>query len=118
MKVFGPNLSIESEHHNKDKFFCFAGESTSEQVIEEEMEMEKPKSQGDELVEVNVAGENEELRPIFLSTHLSDELKSKMLALLREFRDVFAWTYGENPGLDSRLVTHKLNIKEGTKLVK
>lgn len=47
--------------------------------------MEKPKSQGDELVEVNLADENEEPRPIFLSTCLLDELKDKILALLREF---------------------------------
>lgn len=80
--------------------------------------MEKPKSQGDELVEVNLADENEEPRPIFLSTCPSDELKGKILALLHEFRDAFAWTHGEMPCLDSRLVTHKLNIKEETKPIK
>lgn len=80
--------------------------------------MEKPKSQGDELVEINLASENEEPRPIFLSTCLSDDLKNRILALIQEFRGVFAWTYGEMSGLDSRLVTHKLSIKERTKPVK
>lgn len=111
-------MSIESEPHSQPKFVCFADRMTGEQTVEEEVQTEKPKSQGDELVEVKLAGKNEEPRPIFLSTCLSNDLRSKILELVQEFRDVFAWTYGEMPDLDSRLVTHKLNIKEGTKPIK
>lgn len=55
---------------------------------------------------------------MFLSASLTSELKDEILALLGEFRNVFAWTYAEMPVLDSKLVIHKLNIKEGTKPMK
>lgn len=31
-------------------------------------------------------------------------------SLFREFRDVFAWTYDEMPGIDSSIVEHKINM--------
>lgn len=40
------------------------------------------------------------------------------MQLLKEFKDVIAWTYAQMVGLDPQLLTHKLNIKEGCKLVK
>lgn len=53
-----------------------------------------------------------------MSASLSNELRQTLLDLLRKFKDVFAWTYVEMPGLDLQLVTHKLNMKEGTKTIK
>ena len=32
------------------------------------------------------------------------------MALLQKYRDVFAWTYDEMPGLDPGLVVHSLNV--------
>lgn len=64
------------------------------------------------LVEVNLATKDEEPRPIFISANLLVQLKQAVLILLREFKDVFAWTYAGMPGFDSWLVTHKLDIKE------
>lgn len=79
---------------------------------------EKPKAQGDELDKVNLANENKEPRPMFLSASLTAELKYEILTLPVRIRDVFAWTYAKITGLGLQLVTHKLNIKEGTKPVK
>lgn len=45
-------------------------------------------------------------------------MKKQVLQLLKEFKDVFAWTYVQMRGLDPQLVSHKLNIKEGCKPVK
>lgn len=39
------------------------------------------------------------------------EQREKLIELLREFRDVFAWTYEEMQGLDLALVSHKLNVQ-------
>ena len=39
------------------------------------------------------------------------------MILLKEYTDVFAWTYDEMPGLDPRLVVHALNVDPGVKLV-
>lgn len=93
-------------------------EQIKEHVVDNGPDREKPKDLSDELVEVNLADKDEEPRPVFLSSRLTTELRDEILALVREFRDAFSWTYGEISGLDSRLVTHKLNIKNGTKPVK
>lgn len=45
-------------------------------------------------------------------------MKKQVLQLLKEFKDVFAWTYVQMRGLDPQLVSHKLNIKEGCNPVK
>lgn len=57
-------------------------------------------------------------QPVFSIVNLTSELKDEILALPRKFRDVFAWTYVEILGLVSHILTHKINIKEGTKPVK
>lgn len=105
---------MESEPHNYENSICVVDDQTDQQAANSGPDRELPEDQGDELVEVNLAGENEEPRLVFLSASLISELKDRILALLREFWDVFAWIYGEMPGLDSRVVTHKHNIKEGT----
>ncbi len=41
---------------------------------------------------------------------LFEEHKSQLLALLKEYQDVFAWTPYEAPGVDSEFVCHELNV--------
>ncbi|KAM1639367.1 hypothetical protein ACFXTN_008663 [Malus domestica] len=42
-------------------------------------------------------------------------MKAELCALLDEFKDCFAWSYHEMPGLDRTLVEHELRIKPGCK---
>ncbi|CAL2277969.1 unnamed protein product [Prunus armeniaca] len=56
-------------------------------------------------------------RPISVSVHLTNKEKEAMVSLLKEFRDVFAWSYKEMSGLNPNLVSHTLNIELGTKLI-
>nr|GMC53148.1 uncharacterized protein LOC109150426 [Ipomoea batatas] len=55
----------------------------------------------DELKEVDL-GTPENPRPIFISTLLSNEDEEIYVTLLKEYIDVFAWTYKEMPGLDPK----------------
>ena len=48
---------------------------------------------------------------MFISTKLDPEYKREVVALLKEFRDCFAWEYCEMPGLDQWIVEHQLLIK-------
>ncbi|CAL8174769.1 unnamed protein product [Prunus armeniaca] len=66
----------------------------------------------DPLQEINL-GTEEDPRPTFVSALLEEPLKTKIIALLHDFKDCFAWHYHEMPGLDRKLVEHKLPIKEG-----
>ena len=39
-----------------------------------------------------------------MSSQLTIQEKEKLVTLLKEYMDVFAWTYDKMPGLDPRLV--------------
>ena len=60
--------------------------------------------------EVDLDTDPQKPRPISISSKLSEEEKSKLILLLKEFKDVFAWDYNEMPGLDLGLVVHMLNV--------
>jgi len=63
----------------------------------------------DELVEINL-GTEDDPRPIFVSASLSDDEREDYRNFLMEYRDCFAWSYREMPGLDPLVATHKLAI--------
>ncbi|KAL0455335.1 UNVERIFIED_CONTAM: Transposon Tf2-12 polyprotein [Sesamum latifolium] len=56
----------------------------------------------DELREVNL-GNTEDPRPIYTSASLTQEEEEAYIMLLHEFKDVFAWSYKEIPGLDPKI---------------
>ncbi|XP_021321401.1 uncharacterized protein LOC110437319 [Sorghum bicolor] len=63
----------------------------------------------DELVEINL-GTEDDPRPTFVSVTLTMEERESYRIFLTEFRDCFAWSYKEMPGLDPHVATHKLAI--------
>ena len=66
----------------------------------------------DDLEEVDI-GPGDKPRPTFISKKLDLNLREPMIALLREYRDCFAWDYTEMPGLDRSIVEHRLPLKKG-----
>ncbi|KAL0307199.1 UNVERIFIED_CONTAM: hypothetical protein Sradi_6137200 [Sesamum radiatum] len=71
----------------------------------------------DELNEVNL-GDIENPRPIYISVSLTQEEEGTYIALLHEFKDVFAWSYKKMAGLDQKVVVHHLSVKKGARPVK
>ena len=67
--------------------------------------------------EINLRASLGSQRHVFISSQLVAQEKEQLMALLRKYVDVFAWTYAEMPGLDPRLVIHSLNMDPGVKLV-
>ncbi|XP_057962379.1 uncharacterized protein LOC131153951 [Malania oleifera] len=63
-------------------------------------------------------GTEEEPKQVKIGALLKGEEKDKMIELLRECRDVFAWSYQDMPGLDTELVTHKIPHHPDSKPVK
>ena len=53
-----------------------------------------------------------------ISKSLSKEERRKLIALLREYKDVFAWSYQEMPSLSPSLVMYKLKVDPNVKPVK
>ena len=66
----------------------------------------------DPLIKVNL-GTKEDPRVTFVSGHLGLEEFNKIMMILKEHKDCFAWDYLELPGLSRKLVEHRLPIKEG-----
>ncbi|GAA0171787.1 hypothetical protein LIER_25742 [Lithospermum erythrorhizon] len=71
----------------------------------------------DELKEVNL-GTDDEPRPTYISALLMPEEEAEYMMLLKEFRNLFAWTYKEMLGLDPKVAVHHLVVKENIKPVK
>ncbi|XP_070042509.1 uncharacterized protein [Nicotiana tomentosiformis] len=71
---------------------------------------ERVKTIVDALKEVNL-GTEEEPRPTYLSALLEVDEEGTYIELLKEFRDVFAWSYKEMPGLDPKVLVHHLAVK-------
>lgn len=48
-------------------------------------------------------------------TFVNKNMKSKMIGLLKEYSDFFAWSYTKMPNFSRELVDHRLPIKTGFK---
>ncbi|KAM1052732.1 hypothetical protein ACFX2J_000318 [Malus domestica] len=81
-------------------------------------EPDKPPPEVQDPLEIIDLGTEEDPKPIQISGLLGVDDRAKIICLLQEFKDCFAWHYTEMPGLDSALVEHRLPIKEGYKPVK
>ena len=91
--------------------------ATNEEVDEAPPALEdRVQATVDELKEINL-GTIEEPRPTFISLLLTPEEKG-YLKLLVEYKDVFAWTYKEMPGLNPSIALHHLAVKKGVHPVK
>ncbi|KAG9444317.1 hypothetical protein H6P81_015657 [Aristolochia fimbriata] len=63
-------------------------------------------------------GTTEDPRPTFLSASLSTKEEVEYMSLLCEYLDIFAWNYTEMPGLDPRVVVHKLAVHPSVRPIK
>ena len=72
----------------------------------------------EELVEVNLGDEEEGEKMVKISKNLSKKKRGKLVALLKEYKNVFAWSYQEMPHLSTSLVMHKLKVDPNAKPVK
>ena len=65
-----------------------------------------------EFTEAINLGTEEERREVKIGTTLSPTIREKLIDLLREYSDVFAWSYQDMPGLDTDIVVHRLPLRE------
>jgi ribonuclease HI len=86
------------------------------EALERQDEGSKPSIE--ELETVNLANEGEEPREVKIGTRCTAEQKEALIALLREFHEIFAWSYQDMSGLDTDIVVHKIPLKPECKPVK
>ena len=91
----------------------FEDEITFEELERAPMKLEDLKAEvQDPLLEVDL-GMDGISKPTYISQLLGEEDKASLVALLKEYRDCFAWDFSEMPDLKRELVEHRLPIKKG-----
>jgi len=77
-------------------------------LVEQEAREIKPHQEEVEIV--NLEDEGEE-KNVIIGAGLTKEMKLQLYTLLKEFKDIFAWSYKDMSGLDPEIVQHRLPLK-------
>ena len=77
--------------------------------LNKESEGSKPNIEETEVV--NLADEDENEKPVKIRVNFPKDLKHELIALLKEFREIFAWSYQDMPRLDTEIVLHRILVK-------
>ncbi|GAU39246.1 hypothetical protein TSUD_396930 [Trifolium subterraneum] len=65
----------------------------------------------EEVIELINLGSEEDKKEIKIGALLEASVKERVIVLLREYVDIFAWSYQDMPGLDPVIVEHHLPLK-------
>ena len=78
----------------------------------------KPESKvdGESTIECNI-GTEDQPRLVKVSKFLPLETRTKYIKLLKEFADIFAWSYSELKAYDKNIMEHKIPLKTDAKPV-
>ena len=82
--------------------------SRAREAFEKEMEISR-RVTASALEDVNI-GTTSEPRLLSITKELAPDQKQAMIALLREYKDVFAWSHEDMKGLDPKFYQHKINL--------
>ena len=72
----------------------------------------------EEPVEVVNLGTDEDKKEVKIGAGLEDSVKKRLIQMLHDYVEIFAWSYEDMPGLDTDIVVHRLPMKEGCSPVK
>ena len=60
---------------------------------------------------INLANESENEKPVKIGVNFPKDMKPELTALLKEFKEIFAWSYQDMLGLDTEIVMHRILVK-------
>ena len=63
-------------------------------------------------------GTEEDKKEVKVGANLEPSVKKRLIQLLHDYVEVFAWSYEDMPGLDADIVVHHLPTKEDYPMVK
>lgn len=63
-------------------------------------------------IEVVNLGSVDNIRNVKIGASLEDSVKTRLIAMLKEYADIFPWSYQDMPGLDTNIVMHRLPLRE------
>ena len=59
---------------------------------------------------IDIASPGEEPKPVYIAIDLRPEQEQELIQLLKEFRDVFAWSYKDLKGVDPVVCQHTIPL--------
>jgi len=86
------------------------------EVLNRESEGSKLSIKETEMVNLADKGENE--KPVKIGVKFPKDMKPKLIALLKEFKEIFVWSYQDMPGLDTKIIVHRIPVKPKCPLVR
>ena len=69
-------------------------------------------------IPVNISRDPNIIENVFIGAECSCEEVQIYIELFKEYRDVFAWSYEEMPGIDPSIVQHEIKTYENAKPVR
>ena len=73
------------------------------EALNRESEVSKPNIE--ETKVINLAEEGEKEKPIKIGVNFPKDMKDELIALLKEFKEIFAWSYQDIPRLDTKTLS-------------
>ena len=64
-----------------------------------------------EPLEVINLGSEEDPKEVKIGALLHPDVKSRLIELLKEYVDIFVWSYQDMPSLDTKIIEHRLPLK-------
>ena len=69
----------------------------------------------EEAKKIDLAQPREEAKPAYILVDLTAEQEEQLIALLKEYRDVFAWSYKDFKGADPKFCQHTIPMRYDAK---
>lgn len=78
-------------------------------MLKQESKVIQPHEESVEMVKL---GTKEEVKEVKIGATMQDDVKMKLVKLLQEYMDVFAWSYQDMIGLDTDIMVNCLPFEE------
>ena len=69
------------------------------------------------MIPINISCKPGMIENVYIGVECSHAEILEYTKLFKEFRDIFAWSYDEMPGIDPRIVEHEINTYPNAKAV-
>src|SRR3954467_1120276 len=117
------NESAITSHDFENPIYQTEEESEEDYEVPRELarlleQEEKTIQPHEEPIEIINLGNDEEKKEVKIGVDLEDSVKQRLIQMLQDYVEIFAWSYKDMPGLDTDIVVHCLPIKEGSTPVK
>ena len=65
----------------------------------------------EEMEVINLADEGKTEKPVKIGVNFPKDVKDQLMALLKEFKEIFSWYYQDMLGLDIEIIVCKIPVK-------